>query len=216
MNSALDALTDTWSKLLMQYLMWIDGVGGFLLCLGPRITIGQASADKPPDVALLADVSRHHATIQRDAEGYFLEAIRKATINGQAAEKALLRPGDRITLGASCQLLFTQPAAISASARLDVVSGHRLQQPVNAVLLMAETLVIGPAPQAHVVAPDLVEPMVLYRMKDGIALRCSGPIRVNGNAHPERMPLPAGAQVVTDGLSFALEAAGKSGVRGGI
>ena len=66
-----------------QYLLWIDGVGGFLVCLSHRVTLGQANPDSVVDIPLLADVSRHHATLQRDPEGYFLEAIRKVQVNGQ-------------------------------------------------------------------------------------------------------------------------------------
>src|SRR5271170_455264 len=117
--------------------LWIDGVGGYLVCLSHRVTLGQALTDTPVDIALIADVSRHHATIQRDPEGYFLEAPRKVQINGQQAEKALLRSGDRITLGNSCQLQFWQPVPVSTSARLDMVSGHRFAEPVQAVILMA-------------------------------------------------------------------------------
>src|SRR5436853_7395473 len=89
-----------------QFLLWVDGVGGYLVCLSHRITLGQANPAAPVDVALLADVSRHHATIQRDTEGYALEAVRKVKLNNQPAERGLLRSGDRITLGNSCQLQF--------------------------------------------------------------------------------------------------------------
>lgn len=69
-----------------QYLLWIDGIGGYLVCLSHRVTLGQASLDPVVDIALLADISRHHATIQRDAEGYFLEAVRRSAVNGQPSE----------------------------------------------------------------------------------------------------------------------------------
>src|SRR5438552_6964851 len=103
-------LADTWkNEPPCQYLLWVDGVGGFLVCLNARVTIGQAGSDLRPEVALLADVSRHHATIQRDGEGYFLEAVRPAALNGQPVEKAFLHSGARLTLGKSCQLQFTRP-----------------------------------------------------------------------------------------------------------
>jgi len=87
-----------------QLLLWIDGVGGYLVCLSHRVTLGQASPESVVDIPLLADVSRHHATLQRDPEGYFLEAIRKTQVNGKTTEKVLLRSADRITLGSSCQI----------------------------------------------------------------------------------------------------------------
>lgn len=193
---------------LAAFLLWIDGVGGYLVCLSHRLTIGQANVQPPVDLALLADVSRHHATIQRDPEGYFLEAVRKVQINGKPIEKALLRSGDRITLGNSCQLQFQQPVAVSTSARLDMMSGHRFAEPVQALLLMADTLVIGPTAQSHVQVPDMTQPMILFRSKHGLAVRWSGSLQINGTTHQERGPLEPGTTVTTEQITLALERLG--------
>ena len=45
-----------------RFMLWIDGVGGYLVCLGGRLTFGQAILDAHVDVPLVADVSRLHAT----------------------------------------------------------------------------------------------------------------------------------------------------------
>src|SRR5262249_47027345 len=82
-----------------RFLLWIDGVGGYLVCLGTRVTIGQATPDAYVDIPLFADVSRVHAALMRDTEGYLLEATRTLQVNGQTVAKALLESGDRITLG---------------------------------------------------------------------------------------------------------------------
>jgi hypothetical protein len=188
-----------------NFLLWIDGVGGYLVCLKSRLALGQAGAAGAADLGILADISRHHATVQRDMEGYFLEAVRKTSLNGQQIEKAFLRSGDRLTLGATCQLLFTQPVPVSASARLDLVSGQRWLHPVSAALLMAETLVLGPAAQSHVVVSELKQPLILFRLREGLAVRYGGPLVISGQACKERGPLLPGAQVTTDVLSFTLE-----------
>src|SRR5438445_2302645 len=157
-----------------RFLLWIDGVGGYLVCLGNRVTLGQATPESHMDVPLYADVSRHHATLTRDSEGYLLEAVRPMQVNGRPVEKTLLQSGDRITLGATCQLQFRQPVAVSASARLDLASGHRPPLAVDAVLLMADTLVLGPGSHVHVPMPDLAQPVVLYRHKEGLGIRYPG------------------------------------------
>lgn len=196
----------TWvQKASPQMLLWIDGVGGFLVCLGHRLTIGQVNLEAMADVALLADISRHHATLQRDPEGYFLEAVRKIHVNGQPVEKCLLRPQDRLTLGTSCQMRFSQPVPVSASARLDVVSGHRLHQPVDAVLLMADTLVLGPGPQAHVAVEEMKKPVILYRQDQGLGVRYDGSLSIDGSLVKERGRVQTGQSVSADSLSFALE-----------
>ena len=185
--------------------LWIDGVGGYLLALSHRLTLGQALVGTPVDIALIADVSRHHATIQRDPEGYFIEAARKMQINGIAMDKALLRTADRITLGSSCQLQFWQPVPVSTSARLDMVSGHRFAEPVQAVLLMADTLVIGPEAQSHIQVPDMTQPLILFRSKNGLSARWSGNLLIDGKTYQERGPLDPGATLATEQISLALE-----------
>ena len=63
---------------------------------------------------------------------------------------------------------------MSNSARLDLVSGHRVLPGVDGVLLMADNLVLGPGDQGHVPMPDLPKPVVLFRTKDGLGVRHAG------------------------------------------
>ncbi|HEV3238506.1 MAG TPA: FHA domain-containing protein, partial [Gemmataceae bacterium] len=191
-----------------RYLLWIDGVGGFLVCMGPRITLGQATTDGYVDLPLYADVSRHHATITRDGEGYLLEAVRPVQVNAKSIEKVLLRPNDRVTLGASCQLQFRQPVAVSTSARLDITSGHRLPLALDAVLLMADTLILGPGTQSHVMLPDLKHPVILYRHKAGLGVRHAGNLIVDGRQVKDRAVLGSTASVTGDDFAMAIESVG--------
>ena len=117
----------------------------------------------------------------------------------------MLRSGDRVTLGNSCQLQFWQPVPVSTSARLDMVSGHRFAEPVQAVLLMADTLVIGPAVQSHVQVPDMTQPLILYRTKNGLAARWSGYLQINGTQYQDRGPIEAGTTLTTEQISLTLE-----------
>jgi hypothetical protein len=192
-----------------QYLLWIDGVGGYLICLGNRITLGQATPDAAVDVPLFADVSRLHATLTRDSEGYLLEGLRPVQVNGTPVLRTLLRSGDRVTMGSCCQFQFRQPVPVSASARLDIVSGHRLRLAVDAVLLMADALVLGPDASAHVVVPDLKQPIVLYRNKGGLGVRHAGALTVNGRSVHERANLDPVATITGEDFSLALEPVAK-------
>ena len=94
--------------------------------------------------------------------------------------------GDRVTLGGSCQFLFNVPVPVSTTARLDLVSGQRLPLAVDGVVLMADNLVLGPGPQAHVVVPDLASPVVLFRHPGGLGLRHKQKLTVDGRAAAER------------------------------
>jgi tetratricopeptide (TPR) repeat protein len=191
-----------------RVLLWIDGIGGFLVCLAPRVTFGQAAAEALVDVPLVADVSRLHATLTRDAEGYLLEGIKALQVNSQPVTRALLRQGDRVTLGTSCQFVFRQPVPVSTTARLDIVSGHRLPLAVDGVLLMGDSLVLGPGPQAHIVVPDLNAPVVLFRHKEGLGVRGRGPLTVNGERCGEKTLIRSRSVVSGEEIAFAVEPAG--------
>lgn len=191
-----------------RFLLWVDGVGGYLICLAPRVTVGQATPDGYVDIPLFADVSRLHAALTRESEGYLLEGMRPVQVNGQAVTQALLRPNDRITLGTSCQFQFRQPAPVSTSARLDLVSGHRLALAVDGVILMADTLLIGPGNQVHVSVPDLKQSLVLYRQKDGLGVRCPGAFTVDGQRVQDRAILRPNSTVSGEDFAFALEPLG--------
>jgi tetratricopeptide (TPR) repeat protein len=191
-----------------RFLLWIDGVGGYLVCLGSRVNFGQALPEATVDVPLVADVSRIHASLTRDGEGYVLESSRVIQVNGQSTTRALLRPNDRVTLGASCQFQFRQPAPASATARLDLVSGHRLPLGVDGVVLMAETLLLGAGEQVHVTIPDLKTPVVFFRCKDGLGLRHAGKYVIDGKKGPERTLLGPRAHVSGDDFAFAVEPVG--------
>jgi hypothetical protein len=200
--------TSECTDLRQRYLLWVDGVGGFLVCLAGRVTLGQATSEVYVDVPLLADVSRLHASLTRDEEGYVLEGVRPVMVNGQTVTSSLLRHNDRITLGTSCQFQFLQPAPISTTARLDLVSGHRLPLALDAVVLMADTLLIGAGGQNHITVPELEQPVVLYRHKDGLAVRHAGNLVINDRPARERGLLGNGATVKGDDFAFTLEPAG--------
>jgi hypothetical protein len=191
-----------------RFLLWVDGAGGYLVCLAPRVTLGQAAPDGCAEVPLFADIARSHATLTRDSEGYLLEAIRPVQVNGQPADKALLQPGDRVTLGNCCQFQFRQPVPVSATARLDLLIGHRLPLSVDGVILMADTLMLGPSAQAHVTIPELEKPVILFRQRDGLGVRHAGNLVVDGQNCKERGTLGPASKVRGDDIAVAVETVG--------
>lgn len=199
------ALSGAGSPFPKRFLLWVDGVGGYLVCLSNRVTFGQATADGPVDVPLYADVSRTHAELTRDAEGYVLESGRAVRVNGGETKRAVLAPGDRVTLGTSCQFLFYKPVAVSSSAKLEVTSGHRLQTPVDAVLLMGNELILGPEPDSHI--PLEVEaPVLIYRSREGLSVRVPDTkFTLDDRPCQDRALLTLPGVVSCDQFTFAVE-----------
>ena len=114
-----------------------------------------------------------------------------------------------IRLGTSVELEFRQPSPASATARLAVVSRHRLPLAVDGVILMAETCIVGPSPQAHIPAPDLAEPVILYRQGTSLWCRAAGTFEVDGRPCASRAPLTLQSSVLGEGFSFSMEPVGK-------
>jgi len=194
------------SPLPKRFLLWVDGVGGYLVCLSSRVTFGQATADGPVDVPLFAEVSRTHAEVTRDGEGYVIESGRAVRVNGSETKRTVLSAGDRVTLGASCQFLFHKPVAASSSVRLELTSGHRLPVAVDGVLLMGNELMLGPGPDAHIELPGLDAPALIYRSKDGLSVRVPGArYTIDDRPCTDRALLPLPGVVSCDAFTFAVE-----------
>jgi len=195
-----------------RFLLWVDAVGGYLVCLEDQIVLGRAGADSNADVPLMGDLSRNHATLVRDGDGYVLRAHQPTFVNGKAVEVATLKDGDVIRLGTSVELEFRQPSPVSTTARLAIMSRHRLPLAVDGVLLMAETCIVGSSPQAHIPASGLIDPVVLYRQGANLWCRATGGFEVDGRACASRAPLTLQSSVLGDGFSFSLEALGAKSV----
>jgi FHA domain len=191
-----------------RFLLWLDAVGGYLVCLDDEVVLGRAGTDAVADVPLLGDLSRQHATVSRDGEGYVIRAIKPTYVNGKSVTTAPLRDGDVVRLGSTVELEFRQPSPVSATAKLRVVSRHRLPLAVDGVILMAETCIVGNSKQAHIDSPGLDAPIVLYRQGTALWCRAPGGFEVDGRVCTARAPLTLQSSVLGEGYSFSLEPLG--------
>ncbi len=189
-----------------RFRLWIDAVGGFLVCLGDEVVLGQSAAESPPDVPLLADLSRRHAVVRRDAEGYVIEPVRHVKVDGRTIERpTTLADGRIIELGDGVRLRFRRPHPLSTTARLDIVSRHRTSPSVDGVLLMAESCILGPGPQSHILAREAGGDVVLFRQGEGLACRAKGKFEIDGKECVDRGGLTMRSRVVGTDFSFTLE-----------
>ena len=190
-----------------RFLLWVDGVGGYLVCLSDEIELGQADPHNAIHIPLQADVSRRHARICRRGEGYVVEPQQRTAINGQLiSETTLLTDGDELLLGeGGVQLRFRQPHALSASARIELVSRHRTRPAVDAIILMAESCVLGPNLQNHVVCRDWENDVVLYRRNNALYCRAMDSIEIDGRLCDGRGPVSFQSRVSGDDFSMSLE-----------
>ncbi len=187
-----------------RFLLWIDAVGGYWVTMSDKVVIGQPTADV--DVPILGDISKRHARICRDGEGYLIEALRPVYINGQLVEgrttlsdRAIIRLGDRV------ELRFRRPHALSATARLEFVTGHPTQPSSDAVLLMAETCVLGPSGHSHVVCRNWPNEVVMFRRHGELYCRSSSPMEIDGVPTRRSGLITRSSRIQGDRFSFSLE-----------
>ncbi len=189
-----------------RFLMWIDAVGGFLVCLNDEIVLGQPVASGRADVPILADISRRHAVIRREGESYTILPCHKLHLDGEPiVSTAVLRDGSLIELGDAVKIRFCRPNPLSATARLDFVSHHRSQPQADAVLLMAATCILGPQPNSHVVCRDWTDDVILFRDGDRLFCRSTGGLEIDGVEHSRRGPVTLNSRIASETFSLSLE-----------
>ncbi|NLY00523.1 MAG: FHA domain-containing protein [Rhodopirellula sp.] len=190
-----------------QFLLWIDAVGGYLVSMRDEVVLGQPISQSKVDIPILGDISGRHAKISRDGEGYLIEAFRPVWVNGRAVrQSAMLADGSVVQLGSAVKLSFRRPHALSATARLDFLSSHRTQPSVDGVLLMADSCVLGPRPQSHVVCGNWPNEVVLFRHGDRLQCRTRGWLEIDGSQYTDRGPVGFSSRIVGEKFCMSLEA----------
>lgn len=201
----------------MQSKLWIDGVGVWLLSSGGRFTIGgPALGSESADLALLANLSRQHAVIARNAEGYTFETTGESHVDGRPVrERTNLTRDCEIRLGENVRLGFRLPTALSNTATLDFVSDHRPAQHADGVVLMAETCLLGPGRENHIRCPGWPDAVVLYRREGELWCRGRGELSIDGKPATGGGVVAEGTTVAGDGFRFRMEGAGGQSVVSG-
>lgn len=189
-----------------RFLLWIDGVGGFLLLTQPIVTIGGPNGCDA-DIQLLASLSRRHATLHRDAGGYLLEANGPSRVNDRlVVERVELTDGAQITLGDTVRLQFNRPTILSASARLTFQSNHRPTHSLDGVVLVDETCLLGPGHDCHVNCPEWTESVILVHRDSSWFVRSPRlPLCIDGVPIHGEATIDDGQVVTGEDLCFRLE-----------
>ena len=190
-----------------RFLLWIDGVGGYLLCLSERMTIGgPADSHSAADLTLLANLSRRHATLVRSGEGYVLEPHASTSVGGRlVAEPTSLDGGYELRLGTSVRLQFRLPTVLSGTAVLTFVSDHRPIYSVDGVIMMEHNCLLGPGPDNHVVCPEASESIVLFRRDGKFWCKSRSVVLIDDKPNREGGPIAVGCVVSTADVRFRLE-----------
>lgn len=189
---------------------WIDSVGGYLTFTKPVIRIGQAGCDDN-DVGILADISGRHAELRRGKSGLILLAFGETSVNGTPGSGFLLKDGDKIRMR-SVEMTYAQPLPWSTTARLRITSRHRLPLSLDGIVLLGETCIVGPRPDAHVHAP-WDSSIFIHWNRDRYWVRGPEALKIDGQTHAGWGPLGPASEVEGFWGSFRWEPADRGVVR---
>ena len=165
-----------------QGILWVDGVGGYMVLLKDELVLGQAIPGNDVDIPLIGDLSREHAILRRADDTYLIEPRAAVSVGGYALHGVTpLNDGDEIELGPSVHMRFRQPTPLSDTARLNVLSHHRTQPYSDGILLFGQTCLIGNNDSNHIRCPDCDEQIVISRTEDGnFRFRANQRVEIDG------------------------------------
>ncbi len=187
-------------------LLWIDAVGGFLVCMDDCVVLGQPSPGHSAAVPILADLSRRHVEIRRDAGASVLEPLQETRVDGrEITGPHVLADNQLIQLGDNVRVRFSKPHALSATARLVIESHHKTKPSADAVLLMADSCVLGPSRHCHVRCRDWKRDIVVYRQNDRVFCRAEEPLAIDGVQSTGESEIQSGVRVEGEEFSFTWE-----------
>ncbi len=190
-----------------RWMLWIDGVGAWLLfCGNPVVIGGPVQSAEAADLCLMAPISRRHASLLQKDDSWFFHPHQTSSVGGQlVTDERGLHSGDVIQLGEKVRLKFRIPSVLSASAVLDLQSFHQPSQSVSGVLLMADTILLGPRSDHHVCCPEWPGLIVLFRRDGRLCCRSDVSLKLNDQPLQQNTELSDSAVISAGDFRFRLQ-----------
>jgi len=148
-----------------SFLVWIDGVGGYLVCADGVNTIGRAVENSKISIPIVSDLRQRHARIETSHGQHLLQGLGgSVSVAGvEVTEPVELKSDQIIELEGGVKLKYRQSHPLSKSARLDFVSRHRTHPWSDAVLLAGQSIVFGPNRNNQVFCPFWKSDLILFQ-----------------------------------------------------
>jgi hypothetical protein len=148
-----------------RWQLWIDRGGGYDILQGERFSIGGPGGDNPADIAVRCPWTHRVATLVRSPQSDWLcETSQRA---GQTRQPLLSDQELKIGVDPDKhgpRLRYLRPSPLSGSAVITAVPPHRLFGPADAMVLLDQTVLLGPESFNHVHTPALSsQGWVLFR-----------------------------------------------------
>lgn len=191
-----------------SFLIWVDGVGGYLVCTKSINLIGQAIQGATVSIPLQADVRQRHARIEAIGGMHLIQPLGPMRIDGRDValdESHVLRTGQTLTLGNGVDLVYAQSHPLSKSARMDFVSRHRTLPWSDGIILAGQSVILGPNPNNHVFCPRWKGDLILFRRKDQWYARSDREFCIDDAPRALEGPIAFNSHLVGEEFSLTLE-----------
>ncbi|MBN2492361.1 MAG: hypothetical protein JXQ29_16050 [Planctomycetes bacterium] len=203
-----------------RFMLRVEEGPEALVLAAETVRIGNA-LDPANDIAIMANLSSCHARIRRELRFHGgvtyllqLEGDRNGRLNGRRVREAVLTGGDEIDLGAGVRLRFAQPDPASATALLEILAGHPVDDIRTVLLLKAPgkdgRIRIGNAERTHLRVRGADRILAIHVAPAGanpapcLWLEADGEIEVDGVRHRSSAPLHLGAYVRCGSCGFQI------------
>ena len=191
---------------LKDFILWVDGVGGFLVCCGSQNIVGQAIAKTKVAIPLRGDLDREHLVIETVGDRHLIRPIGRVCVDRRPlAESAVLISDQTIQLGDAVELQYRKPHPLSSTAVLDFASRHRTNPWSDAALIAGETIVMGAQSRHHIVCWRWTHELILFRRQSDWFCKTNAVAYINGDRLGAQV-LRDGSHIEGEGFSFTVEA----------
>lgn len=195
-----------------SFLVWVDGVGGYLVCTKPVCTVGQAIEGTTISIPLQADLRKRHARIEIIAGQHLVQPLGYVTLDDVEKESAfVLKDGQVLGLGNGVRLKYAQSHPLSKSSRLDFVSRHRTQPWSDGVILAAKSIILGPNRNNHIFCPRWRSDLIFFQRGDRWFCRRRQPFFVDGQPVENESEIQFDSHITGEDFSLTLEPIFKQG-----
>jgi hypothetical protein len=204
MNSEVTPQPD--GESFSRFMIWVDGVGGFLVCTGNRNSIGQAVPMTQVAIPIIGDIDQLHARIESIDGGHLLQPIGSVEMeNSNIVEPVALIHNRTFKLGESVSLRYRKPHSYSTTALIDFESRHRTSPWSDAVIIAGNTILLGPSRSHHVFCPTWEREVILIRREGQWFCRCQAAISIDSVDVASEGLLNSSSRVEGEDFSFSLE-----------
>ncbi|MFK7767360.1 MAG: hypothetical protein AB8B55_09075 [Mariniblastus sp.] len=188
------------------FVLWVDGVGGYLVCTSEVNTVGQAVPHCNVAIPIQGDLRRRHVRLETVGGQHLIHPLGDVSVDGETLESpAEIKNKQTIGLDGGVRLKYTQTHPLSKTARLDFVSRHRTHPWSDAVLLATQSIILGPNRDNHVFCPTWRFDLIIFQRKGKWFCRTKEPFEIDGETVDKEGEIQINSRIVGEDFSVTLE-----------